>query len=182
MRAKRAWRYIRSSGVSAVTPIAPYTWIARSMVLCSIFAPTTLMTPISTRAGSPVSILCAACSVRSRHAWISAAVSKIITATCCFSPSVVPNATRELARSHIRSNARCAWPSQRMQWKMRPGPSRCCAIRNPCPRGPSRFARGTRTLSYSTSQWPLNIPITGVSRTMLYPGVSVGTTIMLNAE
>ena len=167
MRAKRAWRYIRCSGVSSVTPIAPNTWIARSIVLCSIFAPTTLMMPMSTRAGSPWSILCAACRVSSLLAWISPAVSKIIAWICCFSPSVDPNATREFARSHIRSNARCAWPSQRMQWKIRPGPSRCCAIRNPWPRGPSRFAFGTRTLSYCTSQCPDSMPITGVSRMML---------------
>jgi alkylation response protein AidB-like acyl-CoA dehydrogenase len=32
-------RYIRSSGVSAVTPRAPWTWMARSMTSCSMRAP-----------------------------------------------------------------------------------------------------------------------------------------------
>ena len=37
-------------------PWAPCTWIARSMTLCSIRAPTTLIVPISMRAWSPASI------------------------------------------------------------------------------------------------------------------------------
>ena len=53
---------------------------------------------------------------------------------------------------HISSNARCIWPSQRITWWMRPGPSRFCAIRKPSPRSPSRFAAGTRTPEYQTSQ------------------------------
>ncbi len=50
------------------------------------------------------------------------------------------------ARTSVPS-ARSATPSERMQWWMRPGPSRAWAIMNPPPRGPSRFARGTRTWS-----------------------------------
>ena len=40
----------------------------------------------------------------------------------------------ERVRLHMSSNARCIWPSQRMTWWMRPGPSRFCAIRKPSPR------------------------------------------------
>ena len=43
------------------------------------------------------------------------------------------------------SKARWLWPSQRMQWWMRPGPSRFCAIRKPPPASPSTFVMGTRT-------------------------------------
>ena len=37
----------------------------------------------------------------------------------------------------MSSNARCIWPSQRMTWWMRPGPSRFCAMRKPSPGSPS---------------------------------------------
>ncbi|CAB5005962.1 unannotated protein [freshwater metagenome] len=65
----------------------------------------------------------------------------------CFSASSEPCEYRESARSHIMSNARRAWPSQRIAWWMRPGPRRFCARRNPSPGLPMRLARGTRTLS-----------------------------------
>ena len=63
---------------------------------------------------------------------------------------------------------------------MRPGPSRFCAIRKPSPRSPSRFAAGTRTPEYQTSQcvdqprprWPE----TGTGSIRI-PGVSAGTRI-----
>ena len=41
-----------------------------------------------------------------------------------------------------------------MQWWMRPGPSRPCAISKPLPSPRIRFAAGTRTLSNVTSAWP----------------------------
>ena len=40
------------------------------------------------------------------------------------------------------SNARCAWPSQRMAWWMRPGPRRFWASTNPSPGLPMRFSFG----------------------------------------
>ena len=51
---------------------------------------------------------------------------------------------RLAARAHIRSKERSQIPIQRMQWWMRPGPSRSCAIRKPAPSAPSRLERGTR--------------------------------------
>ena len=51
--------------------------------------------------------------------------------TNCFSASGPPNASRSCARRHISSNARSAEPIARMQWWMRPGPSRSCAIAKP---------------------------------------------------
>ncbi len=67
--------------------------------------------------------------------------------TNCFSASVPPNASRVLARSHIISIARSQVPIARMQWWMRPGPSRSWAITKPAWRGPSRLAAGTRQSS-----------------------------------
>ena len=55
-------------------------------------------------------------------------------------PSRRRSATR--ARSQSMSNARCDTPSQRMQWWMRPGPSRCWAIRKPSPSLPSSCVGG----------------------------------------
>ena len=55
-----------------------------------------------------------------------------------------PSRTRSgrRARSQSMSNARRETPSQRMQWWMRPGPSRCWAIRKPAPRGAEQRVRG----------------------------------------
>src|SRR6185503_8165878 len=53
--------------------------------------------------------------------------------TNCFSASGPPNACRSWARRHISSKARSAEPIARMQWWMRPGPSRSWAIANPAP-------------------------------------------------
>ena len=64
--------------------------------------------------------------------------------TNCFSASLPPNASRSFARLHIISIARSQVPIARMQWWMRPGPRRSCAITNPAWRGPSRFSAGTR--------------------------------------
>ena len=45
-------------------------------------------------------------------------------------------------------------PIARMQWWMRPGPSRACAIAKPPPSSPRRYSAGTRTSSKSVSQCP----------------------------
>ena len=81
----------------------------------------------------------------------------------------------------MRSNARCIWPSQRMAWWMRPGPSRFCAIRKPSPRSPSMFAAGTRTpgsapRSACSSRGPRD-RTPAIRRTTSTPGVSAGTMI-----
>lgn len=52
---------------------------------------------------------------------------------------------------HISSMARSAIPISRMQWWMRPGPSRAWAMAKPPPSSPTRFVAGTRTLSKTTS-------------------------------
>ena len=83
---------------------------------------------------------------------ISAAESAIHVWIVCLSASGPPNADRVRLYEHMRSKARCIWPSQRMAWWMRPGPSRFCAIMNPSPRSPRMFAAGTRTSVKRTSQ------------------------------
>ena len=60
---------------------------------------------------------------------------------------IVMAVTAPEARSQSMSNARCATPSQRMQWWIRPGYNRCWAIRNPSPSPPRRWAAGIRTSS-----------------------------------
>jgi hypothetical protein len=68
--------------------------------------------------------------------------------------SSLPNATRLTARVHMASSARSAMPIARMQWWIRPGPSRAWAMRNPLPSTPMRFDAGTRTSVSVISQCP----------------------------
>jgi len=45
-------------------------------------------------------------------------------------------------------------PISRMQWWIRPGPSRAWAMAKPPPSSPIRFVAGTRAWSKITSAWP----------------------------
>ena len=69
-------------------------------------------------------------------------LSAMRSCTTPCSASGLPNGVRICARMHISSSAFSARPIARMQWWMRPGPSRACAIANPPPSSPSRFAAG----------------------------------------
>ncbi len=142
----RLKRQRAASGVSSVIPRLPWTWIARSSTSITMLAATTLIAEICWRAARlpSVSIFQAAKRV-SRRAWsISIREAAIASWTNCLSASGPPKATRSLARRHIISSARSAVPIARMQWWMRPGPSRSWAIAKPPPRSPSRLAAGTR--------------------------------------
>ena len=66
----------------------------------------------------------------------------------------LPKVSRDAARWHISSSARSAAPIVRMQWWIRPGPSRAWAIMNPSPSPAIRFVAGTRTSSKVISVWP----------------------------
>ena len=113
------------------------------------FAATTLIIEISCRAARlpAVSIFQAACRVSSR-AWSTSIRDRAMKSWMnCFSASLPPKASRSLARRHISSIARSAVPIARMQWWIRPGPSRSWAITKPAPRSPSRLAAGTRQSS-----------------------------------
>src|SRR6185437_546539 len=149
MRSMRPWRHIEATGVSSETPSAPSTWIARSSTSMNTLAATTLIIEISCRAARlpSVSIFQAACSTISRAPWISIRDFATKSWTNCFSASFPPNDSRSLARRHMISKARSAPPIARMQWWMRPGPRRSCAILKPAPRSPSRLSAGTRQSS-----------------------------------
>ena len=94
-----------------------------------------------------MSILQAAIRVSRRACSVSIRDLAMKSWTNCFSASFEPKASRMLARSHIISIARSQVPIARMQWWMRPGPSRSWAITKPAWRAPSRFACGTRQSS-----------------------------------
>ena len=87
------------------------------------------------------------------------------------------------------SKARRDCPNHRMQWWIRPGPSRCCASTNPDPSTPIRLSTGTRTSTYMISAWFPKRPygvcgssMVDTSRTMSTPGVSTGTMIIDDPE
>ena len=92
--------------------------------------------------------------MRRRACSISMRESAIHSRTTPCSASGLPNATRSVTRRHIRSSARSATPMQRMQWWMRPGPSRAWAMANPEPSWLRRLVTGTRTSVKSISAWP----------------------------
>ena len=77
-------------------------------------------------------------------------------------------------RSHSMSNARRATPSQRMQWWMRPGHSRCWAIRKPSPCAPSSAPPGSADVlvedlgvaAVAAEALPRDAPSSATSRTI----------------
>ena len=157
--------------------------MARSMTVVARRAATTLIAPISKRAlfFPTVSISHAAFIVRSRACSIAMRDSAMRSWITPWSARCLPNVTRICARLHMSSSASSAMPIARMQWWMRPGPSRACAIAKPPPSSPSTYSFGIRTFSYSVSQWPMpwSRPNTGIDRTMVTPGVSSGMSTML---
>ncbi len=161
-------------------PAPPKICIAQSITWQAIDGATTLIIAISAFAPllPATSIIQAALSV-SRRAW------SIMQRACAMRSRVTPcsasgrwKATRLMARLHISSSERSARPIRRMQWWMRPGPRRPCAISKPRPSPSRMFETGTRTFSNSTSMWPCGAsskPNTFSGRSTLTPGVSAGT-------
>mmetsp|Transcript_16871 Transcript_16871/g.32936 ORF Transcript_16871/g.32936 Transcript_16871/m.32936 type:complete len:276 (-) Transcript_16871:161-988(-) len=96
-----------------------------------------------------------------------------------FLSSVLPNAVRCLIRWTIACNAVSACPIERIQWWMRPGPSRPWAISNPLPSPSSMFDTGTRTSLKMISAWSCWWPKTARGRRIVMPGVSRGTSTIL---
>ncbi len=101
-----------------------------------------------------VSIFQAAFSTMKRAESIMMRASAMRSRVTPCSAIVRPKATRCVARLHIFSSARSAWPMRRMQWWMRPGPRRPCAISKPRPSPSRMFEAGTRTFLNSISMWP----------------------------
>ena len=87
------------------------------------------------------------CSTRTRD-------SAIQSRTTPCSAMGRPKATRSEARRHMASMATSAMPIERMQWWMRPGPSRAWAMAKPVPSSPMRLLAGTRTSVKRSSAWP----------------------------
>ena len=137
-------RTARRAGSRRETPPPPWTWIARSMTFSATCGAATLIAAISVRACllPTVSISHAVLSVSRRAISISIRDSAIQSCTFARVATGAPKVTRSDARRHISSSARSAAPIVRMQWWMRPGPSRAWAIRKPSPSPAIRFAAG----------------------------------------
>src|SRR2546428_184071 len=179
----RECAHIDASGSSWLTPPPPWSCMARSITPSVMLGTATLISAIAWRAAllPTVSIMCAAWST-SRRAWsISIRDCAMRSSVMSLSASGLPKATRFIARLHISSSARSATPIWRMQWWMRPGPRRPCAISKPRPSPSSMLDAGTRTFSKRTSPWPCgasSYPNTVSIRITLRPGVSRGTRII----
>jgi hypothetical protein len=132
----------------------------QSTTLHETFGATTLIIAISARAAllPATSIIFAAFSVSSRAWSIMQRLSAMRSCQIDCSDRGLPNAVRATSRSIIISSARSAAPMDRMQWWMRPGPRRPCAISKPRPSPSRMFATGTRTFSSTTSMWPCGAP------------------------
>ncbi len=113
-------------------------------------AATTLIIEISWRAARlpSVSIFQAACSTISRAPSISMrelgdeVLDELLLGERPAEGLAIHGARGTSARARARPP-----PIARMQWWMRPGPSRSWAITKPAPRSPSRLAAGTRQSS-----------------------------------
>ncbi len=123
--------------------------MARSITRAAMSGTTILAALIMSRAAllPSRSILSAVRSVSSRACSMSQKLRAMSSFTEPCSPSARPKAWRLVARRHISSSARWAQPISRMQWWMRPGPSRPWAISKPRPSPSSMWSSGTRTLS-----------------------------------
>ena len=91
-----------------------------------------------------------------------------------------PKASRVRPRLAISSIARSAAPIERMQWWMRPGPSRTCEISKPRPSPSRMFSFGTRQSLKRMCMWPCgasSFPNTCIGPSTSKPGASVGTRI-----
>ena len=148
--------YMNASGKSSETPPPPWTWIARSMIFRATLGVATLIAAISVRACwfPTVSISHAVLSTSRRIISSSIRASAIQSRMLALCETGLPNVSRSSARVHMSSSARSAAPIARMQWWMRPGPSRACAIAKPMPSPAMRLEAGTRTSAKFTTPWP----------------------------
>ena len=155
-RSVRIAAYDAASGKSCERPPAPCAWMARSTISWTTLGVAILIAWISVCAPRlpTVSISQAVLSTSSRSCSTATRDSAIHSRTtpCCEQRR--PKATRLSTRAHISSIARSATPIARMQWWIRPGPSRAWAIAKPSPSSPIRLDAGTRTSSKSSSAWP----------------------------
>ena len=123
--------------------------MAQSMTCSAMLGATTLIIAISAFAVllPATSMIHAAFKVNKRAMSILQRASAIRSRVTPCSATVRPKATRDDARLHMSSSERSARPMRRMQWWMRPGPRRPCAISKPRPSPSRMLLAGTRTLS-----------------------------------
>ena len=182
MRSVRWPVYMSASGVHCETPVAPCIWIAWSMIWHVRSGIIALTAWTHTRASRlpRTSIALAARRTMRRIASMS---MRARDTTSMFLPSWMigrPKASRDMPRLTIRSSAFSAWPTDRMQWWIRPGPSRSWEISKPRPSPSRMFSFGTRTLSSLMCMWPWgawSCPKTFIGPRTFTPGVSIGTRI-----
>mmetsp|Transcript_24364 Transcript_24364/g.58358 ORF Transcript_24364/g.58358 Transcript_24364/m.58358 type:complete len:404 (+) Transcript_24364:413-1624(+) len=181
-RRPRAPAKAAKRGVSCERPIAPCAWMHRSTRPCTVTGMCALtMLSICRVRGSLlpfVSMSSAALYTSSRQVSISHRDFAMSCSMVSKRASFLPNASRSPTRRHMSESARSACPSERMQWWMRPGPSRPCEISKPRPSPSSTFSSGTRTFSKRISMWPLGAsssPRASIGRSRVMPGVSIGT-------
>mmetsp|Transcript_14687 Transcript_14687/g.42086 ORF Transcript_14687/g.42086 Transcript_14687/m.42086 type:complete len:220 (-) Transcript_14687:373-1032(-) len=110
---------------------------------------------------------------------ISMRASAIICLTPSFSASSCPKAFLRCARSTMAASACSATPRDLMQWWIRPGPRRPCAISKPRPSPRTTAEAGTRTSSKMISAWSPVWPKTFSPRRTFTPGVSFGISIIV---
>ena len=142
--------------MSSLMPRAPWIWIARSTTSCMTPATWNLMSEIASRAAPDALGVDRPGRVQDQEprGVDGRPDSAIQFCTVWRLPSGSPGAScRVAARSHIRSRAHRQTPIQRIACWIRPGPRRACAIANPAPSVPSRFSRGTRQSSKTSSAW-----------------------------
>eukprot|EP01137_Pigoraptor_chileana_P010535 Opistho-2@60338 len=179
-RSTRAHVHSCARGVSPLRPTPPCACMARSITRDAMAGAATLIIAISALAAllPTVSISSAARRVRRRACSMSRRDAAMSAMMVPCSASGLPNAVRLSTRWHMSSRARSAWPISRMQWWIRPGPRRPCAISNPRPRPRRTFSAGTRTFSNVISAWPWGAssnPMTVIGRLTVTPGASMGT-------
>ena len=156
-RKVRALTKAIASGKSSDMPAPPWTWMAKSMTAWAMLGTTTLiwLTSDSAFIGPPSSSFHAALRTSSRAWSMAMRASAIRSRLPPRSTSRLPNAVRAVPRRMASSRASSASPISRMQWWMRPGPSRPWAIAKPSPGPEMTLASGTRTSVNETSPCPI---------------------------
>src|SRR5690606_16231692 len=155
-RSVRCCMYVSESGDQWLTPVAPWICMAWSMIWQHFSGTMALAIETQMRASllPRTSMALAAFSTIIRIASMSMRARETVSMFLPRSMMRRPNASRVVARWSRRSSAFSAAPIERMQWWMRPGPSRICEISKPLPSPQRMFSFGTRTFSNFRCMWP----------------------------
>ena len=171
-----------ASGNHCDTPAAPCIWMA-SLMMSQHFSGTIALTALTQMRASALPSVSMALAARSTISRMASTSMRDRDTISMFLPrlmSFLPKPSRERPRSTIISMAFSAEPIERMQWWMRPGPSRSWLISKPRPSPSRMLSLGTRTSSKVMCMCPCgasSAPKTCIGPRMLTPGVSIGTRI-----